>query len=93
MLRSSSGDSCRLWLSQPLKPGDSLTAQLAAKVEAAREQVQQYAQAADVAALTAHYAVTQASQQVRAPWIHALGAYMWKRACAVQSSSRHECMT
>lgn len=67
MLRSSSGDSCRLWLSQPLKPGDSLTAQLAAKVEAAREQVQQYAQAADVAALTAHYAVTQASQQVRAP--------------------------
>jgi hypothetical protein len=65
--RSSTGaagsDSCRLWL-QGAKPGDSLTAQPAAQLEAAREQVQQYAEAADAAALTAHYAVTQAAQQV-----------------------------
>lgn len=58
-------DSCRLWL-QGAKPGDSLTAQLAAQLETAREQVQQYAEAADAAALTAHYAVTQAAQQVGA---------------------------
>lgn len=64
VLRGSTGDSCRLWLQAPVKPRDSLSAQLAAQVEAAREQVQHYAQAADAAALTAHCALTEAAQQV-----------------------------
>lgn len=72
VLRSSSSDSCRLWLQQPLRPGDSLTAQLAAQVEAAKEQVHQYAEAADAAALTARCALAQATQQVTVSSIHLL---------------------
>lgn len=77
MLRSSNGDSCRLWLQAPQRPSDSLTAQLAAQVEAAKEQVQQYAQAADAAALTAQCAVTEAAQQVGEQFLCLFVAFVW----------------
>lgn len=69
VLRSGSGsgsDACRLWLQPPRRPTDSLTAQLAAQVEASKEQLQQCARAADAATLTAQCALSEATQQVSA---------------------------
>lgn len=62
--RSSNSNSYTLWLQQPSCPANSITAQLASQLEQAREQVQQYAVAAEAAQLQAHEATEQAAQQV-----------------------------
>lgn len=57
-------DSYSLWLQQPVRPGDSITAQLAGQLEWAKEQVQQYADLAEAARLQSQEVTQQAARQV-----------------------------
>lgn len=64
-MRTTKCESYTLWLQQPSRPADSITAQLAGQLETAKEQVQQYADMAEAATLQADEATQQAAQQVR----------------------------
>ena len=59
-----SSDSYSLWMQQPLRPCDSVTAQLACQLECAKEQLQRYADLAEAAQLQAASTVEQATQHV-----------------------------
>eukprot|EP00775_Hariotina_reticulata_P011560 gene11561-11704_t len=62
---TANSDSYSLWMQQPLRPGDSVTAQLAGQLEAAKEAVQQYADLAEAAKMESISATSQAAQQVQ----------------------------
>jgi hypothetical protein len=62
--KPSSGDSYSLWMQQPLRPSDSVTAQLACQLERAKQQLQRYADLAEAAQLQAGSTVEQATQHV-----------------------------
>lgn len=51
-------------MQQPLRPTDSVTAQLACQLECAKEQLQRYADLAEAAQLQAASTVEQATQHV-----------------------------
>lgn len=62
--KPTSSDSYSLWMQQPLRPTDSVTAQLACQLECAKEQLQRYADLAEAAQLQAASTVEQATQHV-----------------------------
>ncbi|WIA22878.1 hypothetical protein OEZ86_009821 [Tetradesmus obliquus] len=62
--KPTSSDSYSLWMQQPLRPSDSVTAQLACQLECAKEQLQRYADLAEAAQLQAASTVEQATQHV-----------------------------
>jgi hypothetical protein len=71
--KPTSSDSYALWMQQPLRPSDSVTAQLASQLEWAKAQLQRYADLAEAAQLQAGCTVEQATQHVG----------LWAVACAV----------